>query len=122
MVLTRYTTLQILLDIPTITPLRVFQLEHTLLEVTASKKKRRDLFRDFLGEIIETLKQISPRANANTPDSIFHQESRLAAAGGSRSTSAVMNIQMRVMRPKSVATQADAINDPDFTLTSLFDD
>lgn len=113
---------QILLEIPSVTPLRVFQLEHMLLEISSSKKKRRDLFRDFLGEIIETLKKISPCVEAGTPDSIFHQEIRLAAIGGSQSASAVMNIQARVMRPKTFTVPNLAINDPDFTLTSLFDD
>jgi hypothetical protein len=103
-----------------VTPIRVFQLEHTLVEVASSKKKRRDLFRDFLGEIIESLKcqQISSGGgrlvDGNTADSIFHQEGGRVAA--------VMNIQARVMRPKLPSVLPAIHDDPDFSLTSLFDD
>ena len=47
--------IQILLDMPNVTPVRVFQMECALLEALQNKKTRRDIFRDFLGKCMYTV-------------------------------------------------------------------
>ena len=47
--------IQILLEMPNVTPVRVFQMECALLEALQNKKTRRDIFRDFLGQYMHTV-------------------------------------------------------------------
>lgn len=87
---------QLLLGIPHAATRRVFQLEVTLLESSAIKKKRRDLFRDFFGEMIDLSKQLSPRpirGGTTTPENLLPNSDRNKASAIS-----VFNIQERVMR------------------------
>lgn len=45
------------MEIPDMTPQRVFQLEYQLLQNSTNKKKRRDMFKDYLAELIQLFQQ-----------------------------------------------------------------
>jgi hypothetical protein len=80
--------------------LTVFQLEFQLLSASSNRKKRRECFKDLVGNLIERLKSINPTQEMESKESIFQVTPETLAANNvsNQLTNSILNIQFRVMR------------------------